>query len=485
MTDDPPIHAIETHISILFFTPDRVYKLLKPIDVGFLDHTDVAARLDAVDDELRLNRRFAPDVYLGTADVIERDEVVDRLLVMRRLPADRRLTSVLTAGPTDATEHLLDVARVVASVHADAPPVDEPRPLASADGLAGFWRASFDAMAPLLDGVIDRDEFDEVRSLALGYLEHRAGLFDRRRRDGYVRDGHGDLVADDIYVLDDGPRILDCLAFDADYRICDVLGDIAFLVMDVERIAGPHAAATLLGHYQELTAERHPPTLIEHWIAYRAHVRAKVALLRHDQGAAEEADTARTYHRLALQHLRRGRMRIVLIGGGPGTGKSTLARALAARTGWAIVDSDTVRKDEHRIDHADHAVSEHPDLYGPAATRATYDELVRRAIALVENGVPAILDATWQRQDDRDRVREAADRLGAALVEIECDVASDVARDRIRDRSPDDPSDATPDLVERWREGYEPWVGARRVDSSRDLDELTDDVLVACGFPVG
>lgn len=322
------------------------------------------------------NGRFAADVYLGTADVVECGEVVDRGLVMRRLLDDRRLALLLEG--TDVDEHLRAVARVIAAVHAAAPPLTETQPLATADGLASFWRSSFEEMAPLIDGVIDGEEFDEVQQLAFGYLDQRAGLFERRQRDGHVRDGHGDLVAADIYMLADGPRILDCLAFDADSRICDVVGDIGFMAMDVERIAGPGAAVTLLDHYGELTGERHPLTLIEHWIVYRAHVRAKVALLRHDQGASGAAAEAASYHTMTVEHLRRGRSRIMLIGGGPGTGKSTLARAVAARTGWAIVDSDIVRKDLHGVDHDDHAVDEHPGLYESSTSALSYQEIVRR-----------------------------------------------------------------------------------------------------------
>jgi len=225
---------VETHISRLFFTPDRVYKLLKPVRTSYLDYSSPVPRIAAARRELELNRRVAPDVYLGEADVREGDELVDRMIVMRRLPDDRRL-SALTDTPEFIT-HLDAVARAVAAFHARQPPVLEPVPLSTAEGLSRFWESSFTDMSPFVGPLFDADEFQQVRQLALQYLEHHAELLDDRRRAGLVRDGHGDLIADDIFVMDDGPRILDCLAFDETYRVSDVLADIAFLVRQDDQV---------------------------------------------------------------------------------------------------------------------------------------------------------------------------------------------------------------------------------------------------------
>jgi aminoglycoside phosphotransferase family enzyme/predicted kinase len=472
----PPCGVIETHISTLFLTPDRVYKAFKPIRTGFLDHTDPARRIADATAELALNRRLSPDVYLGTADVREADRLVDRLIVMRRLPDERRL-SALVASPT-FDDHLRNVARAVATFHAGLPPVMEPVPLATADGLADFWRSSIDDMAPLVGSLFDPDEYTEVARLAFDYLAHRTVLFEARREGGFVRDGHGDLIADDIFMLDDGPRILDCLAFADEYRVSDVLADIAFLVMDVERLAGQAAARSLLRWYCEFTNEHHPPSLAHHYVAYRAHVRAKVAALRHQQGDPSAAADARRHHRQACDHLRRSRVTMLLLGGGPGTGKSTLADSLSDILGWSTVDSDTLRKDMARVDHDDHRVELHPDLYGDSATEDMYRQLIDHASSLLAAGESVIVDASWAREAHRELARLAANRHGAHLIEIQCGLDPDLARQRIRarQRAGSAASDATPDLIGRPQDA---WPAAMPLDTAHPVEDLCTYV-VAC-----
>jgi len=466
--------AIETHISRLFFTPDRVYKLLKPIRTGFLDHTDPARRVAAAAAELELNRRLAPDVYLGTADLREDDRLADRLIIMRRLPDDRRLSARVNSP--DFHDDLRLVARSVATFHAGLPPVTEPVPLATAAGLAGFWKSSFDDMAPLVGRLFDPDEYAEVTSLASEYLSHHSELFESRRAAGFVRDGHGDLIAHDIFMLDDGPRILDCLAFDDAYRVSDVLADIAFLVMDVERLAGRAAAHELLRWYCEYTDEHHPSSLAHHYVAYRAHVRAKVAALRWQQGDDASADEARRHHGQARDHLRRARGTLLLLGGGPGTGKTTIADALSGALGWPTVDSDTLRKDLRGIDHNDHRVDMHPDLYGNTTTDDTYRMLVDHASTMLAAGESVIIDATWARSAHRELARRAAHQQGAQLVEIECILHPELAKERIlqRQRAGTDASDATPDLVGGARDI---WPSAIPVDTSASVDAVCNEVI--------
>jgi uncharacterized protein len=472
------VDVVETHISTVFFTPDRAYKLLKPITTGFLDHADRDRRIWATEQEVALNRRLAPDVYLGLGDLIENGELVDRVVIMRRLPADRRLSSLV--GDPGFDDHLRSIARLVATFHAGLPPVVAPVPLGTAEGLSVFWASSCDDIEPAVGRIIDRDEFDEVRDLAFGYLGHHAAVFERRREQGWIRDGHGDLIADDIFMLDDGPRILDCLAFDADYRTSDVLADIAFLVMDVERLAGRAAAERLMASYREFTNEHHPGSLAHHYVAYRAHVRAKVAVIQHAQGHRDAAELARRYHAQALEHLRRARTTLVLVGGGPGTGKTTLANVLADRLNWSTVDSDTIRKDLRRIDHDDHRVEDHPNLYSDDTTDATYDQMLRHARLTLAAGESVIIDATWTRARHRDAARRVASEVGAVCVELECRLDPDLAKSRIERRrlETSDASDATPEIVDLLAT-RDPWPTALVVDTRPSPAEAVDSVIAA------
>lgn len=468
--------SVETHISSVFFAGDRAYKLLKPIRTGFLDHSDVDRRIESIRREHDLNRRLAPDVYLGVDDLHEHGRLTDRLLVMRRLPDDRRL-STLVDDPGFA-DHLRRIAHTIAAFHASLPPVEHRYPMSTAAGLAALWSSSFEDIEPSVGTVVDADEFERVHDLALGYLHHSEPLFRRRHRAGLVRDGHGDLIAEDIFVLDDGPRILDCLAFDDNYRISDVLADIAFLVMDIERLAGPHAARKLMSWYCEFSAERHPASLAHHFVAYRAHVRAKVALLRHRQGDPLAAEIARLHHAQALDHLDRARRRVVLVGGGPGCGKTTTANALADRLNWSVIDSDTLRKDLSGIEHGDHDVAAHPDLYSASTTEDTYRQLLEHAEMLLLNGESVVMDATWCDPAHRHAVRSMAARHGAVVTEFECRLDPRIARRRIADRNDrgDDASDATPELVE-WM-SPDPWPEAHPLDTTRPQGDVVADAVV-------
>ena len=465
-------HVIETHVSMLFLTDERVYKLLKPVDLGFLDHRDRAVRLHAAERELELNRRMAPDVYLGLGDLHENGELVDHLIIMRRLPADRRLSALV--GQPGFEDAVRAVARRVAVYHAAQPPAEDPSP-ATCDAVARNWEDNLLTLDGFRDKVIDGSEIDRVASLARSFLAGREALFDRRIADGFVRDGHGDLLADDIFCLADGPRILDCLAFRDDLRIADVLCDIGFLAMDLHRLAGPGVAQTLMAAYQEYSYEHHPGSLAHHYVAYRAHVRAKVACLRHGQGDPGAASLARQYHDLCAHHLVRGELHVVMVGGGAGVGKSTLAVGLGERLGWSVIHSDEVRKDIAQIGHDVHAFAAPGEgIYSAEMTESVYREMIRQAQALLERGESVVLDATWTTDAHRELVRALAAQQSVRLHELECQVAPAIARERIARRlaNPWNPSDATPDIADHLLARRDRWPQAQLIDTSVAPDAL-------------
>ena len=482
LADAAAVGVAETHISVVFFTRDRAFKLLKPVTTAFLDHSDRDDRLEAIDRELRLNSRLAPDVYLGSADVVEEGEVVDRMLVMRRMPAARRLATLLA---TDARDQVLrSVARAVATFHAALPAMADRTLLDSADGLRSLWESSFLDIEPVVGTVIEPTEFHRVRTLVRRYLFHQRELFERRRAAGLVRDGHGDLTAEDVFMLDDGPRILDCLAFDDDLRICDVLGDIGFLVMDVHRLAGVEAAQRLLRDYAEFSGEHHPGSLAHHYVAYRAHVRAKIEVIRHQQGRPEALEPARRYHALALHHLERAKLRLVLVGGGPGSGKTTLSHAIANETDWVVVDSDELRKDLASVGHLER-LGERPGegLYSPGHTAATYEAMCERAGALLAAGESVVLDASWTDASHREAARHEGARRGAEIVELECHVDAAEARRRVRARAEEgrSPSDAGPEIIEFLADRRDPWPSAVTIDTSVPVEAAMRAALDAVG----
>ncbi|OHV31571.1 hypothetical protein BCD49_31605 [Pseudofrankia sp. EUN1h] len=464
----PRGETTETHSATLTFAVDLVYKVKKPLDLGFLDFRTREARLAACEDEVALNRRLAPDVYLGVADLRDGEgRLVDHAVVMRRLPERRRLSTLVRRGqPLD--EALRAVARRLAAFHAACATSPQIEAAGSLDTLAGLWREGVEGVAPFRDGILDGQVIDEIDQLSGRYLAGRAPLLAERIRTGRVRDGHGDLQADDIFCLPDGPRILDCIEFDQRLRVGDVLGDVAFLAMDLERLGAREEAERFVGWYREFSGETHPPSLEHLYIAYRAFVRAKVTCVRSGQGDGDAADLARRLAALTLDHLRRGRVRLVLVGGLPGTGKSTLAGQLAeAEDGWALLRSDVVRKELAGLPVDAPAPAElnpgmNAGIYAPAATEAVYAELLRRAGHALAHGENVLLDASWSSAAARAAAARLATAAAVDLVELRCVTAPEVAAARIARRAAGgrDASDATAAVHAAMAARADPWPTA-------------------------
>lgn len=470
----------ETHVSTVFFAGERAFKLLKPIRTGFLDFSTSPLRLEAAKRELQLNRRIAPDVYLGLSDVIENGSPVDRFIVMKRMPADKRFSTLLSAH--DHVRQVRRVARSIAQFHASLDPVrDRPSP-ASLAAIKKNWDDNVEEMSPHVGSVLDADRFGRISDLYETYIASREPLFTQRIESGLVRDGHGDLTTEDIFCLEDGPRILDCLAFDDSLRISDVLLDVAFLAMDIERLAGRSSADCLMRSYTEFSNEHHPASLLHHYVAYRAHVRAKIACLRLSQGDADSARLARSYLELCHRHLESAAVRLVLIGGSPGTGKTTLANTVGTERNWIVLNSDELRKEIAGRGHQDREIAPFGEgIYSADFNRRTYSALLERALYLLQQGESVILDASWPTAKLRSLARRTAEAGGAELREFECVLPAEQCKARISERllksDRDDFSDATPAIVESAIASREAWPEATIVDSSQPITDTVAKVV--------
>ncbi|HWS47034.1 MAG TPA: gluconate kinase, partial [Acidimicrobiia bacterium] len=308
-TGDPGIELRETHVSIIALGRERVYKLKKPVRLPFVDQSTAERRRAICGREVTLNRRLAPDVYLGVVDVTgDGGEVVDCAVEMRRMPEDRRLSALVDSG-SDVRPCLDALASLLATFHARAARGDEIDAAATAPAIGRAWATELAEM-----GITE----SRVGMLARRFIAGRDELFAQRIAAGRVCDGHGDLLADDVFCLPDGPRALDCLEFDDHLRFADGLADAAFCAMSLEQLGRADLAEHFLGCYGGAAGDHWPRSLAHHYVARRALVRSKVAGLR---ARAEEAAQLLA---LTLDHLERGRVRLVLVGGPPATGKSTL-----------------------------------------------------------------------------------------------------------------------------------------------------------------
>ncbi|MRH87623.1 AAA family ATPase [Nocardia sp. SYP-A9097] len=462
----------ETHSGVVFLCGDRAYKAKKPIATDFLDFSTRAARKYALERELVLNRRLAADVYLGVAELTDPEGGPgEPILVMRRMPDSRRLSTMITEGSVTAAE-LSTLAMIVADFHRTA----ERGDAIDSAGTPNALRRRWSALLQRPQGQ-DADPITRVEELALRFIDGREALFADRIAAGRILDGHGDLLTEDIFALPDGFRILDCLDFDDELRYVDGLDDIAFLAMDIEFLGHPDLARTLLTAYLDAAGDAPPDSLSHHYLAYRAMVRAKTDRIRATQGDTGAADRAHRHIELALGHLEEGAVRMVLIGGLPGTGKSTVARELADRTGAEVISTDGLRAALRACGVITGTSGDYgAGAYQPAARAVVYAELLEQAGIRLERGVSVILDASWLDADDRAGAAEIAKRTHAYLLQLHCVCPRELATTRMEHRT-HTTSDATPDIAKAMAAVADPWPGAAVVDTGAPLDDTVQTAL--------
>ncbi|WP_245550930.1 bifunctional aminoglycoside phosphotransferase/ATP-binding protein [Nocardia paucivorans] len=467
----------ETHTGLVVLFGNRAYKVKKPITTDFLDFGTPLSRERACRREYELNRRLAPDVYLGVAhlsDPLGGPE--EPVLVMRRMPEQRRLSTMLSDSTADGTR-LSVLVRTLVAFHDRArrgPDIDRA---GTADALRERWLTVLDTLRRQPGDLIEPGRIADVEDRAMRYIRGRVPLFEHRIADGRIVDGHGDLLAQDIFDLPDGFRILDCLDFDDRLRHIDRLDDIAFLAMDLEFLGHPEQADALIADYLRFGSDDAPLSLAHHYRAYRALVRAKVDAIRFAQGEVTARDRLRRHVSLAERHLARGTIRLALVGGLPGTGKTTVANRLAAVTGSQVLATDRVRRELIARGEISGAVGVYDaGAYAPDARSRVYTELFDRARRLLTTGVSVVLDASWSDASQRQRALELAAATDAEPVRLCCECPRETADHRLRNRPPTE-SDATPEIAHAIADSAAAWPEADLLDTTRPLDLVVAEAV--------
>ena len=470
----PYLEVHETHTGVVVLAGDKAYKAKKPVTTDFLDFSTVDRRERACAREVLLNSRLAPDSYLGVGHWSDpAGGPAEPIVVMRRYPDSRRLATLVKRGAPVEGE-LADIAEALATFHNRA----HHRRAVDAQGKVGAisarWQENLAELAHFAGTAAPSELLEQVESLATKYIAGRTALFGQRIVDERIVDGHGDLLADDIFCMPDGPVLLDCLDFDADLRYVDRIDDAAFLAMDLEFIGRKDLANYFLDTYSHFAKDDSPTSLKHFYIAYRALVRAKVDCIRLAQGHPKASDEATRHLSLALEHLAAGAVQLVLIGGAPGTGKTTLAHSLGDRVGAEVISTDDVRRElqqHNTIDGEAGLLDE--GLYRPEQVAAVYYEVIRRARSSLTGGRPVILDGTWRDPRQRQLARALASQTASTLLEIVCWTSVDRAVERVRHR-PAGASDATPHIAGALAVRDDTWDTAHPIDTSQALGDCTD-----------
>ncbi|RVW04213.1 hypothetical protein EGT50_07065 [Rhodococcus xishaensis] len=473
-SSDQPFAALhETHAGVVILLGNRAYKAKKPVRTEFLDFGTLQARRAVCAHELELNRRLAPDVYLGLIELGDPGGAEgEPLVVMRRMPESARLSTIVQG--TDTDDWIGAIADLVAGFHAGAQRAAHISAEGTAAAVQWRWQANIREMRDLDQSVVDDGRVAALEQVVLRYLDGRERLFTERIDGGHLVDGHGDLLADDIFCLPDGPRILDCLDFDDRLRYLDVIDDISCLAMDLEFLGRPDLAGLLFERYTAAATDTAPSSLRHHYVAYRSFMRAKVDCIRLLQGRAASADDAVRHTAIAEDHLNRGAVRLGLVGGLPATGKSTLAGALADAVDATLVSSDAVRRELFADER-----SSVPDpgfgrgRYSPDATARVYETLLDRAQGDLERGMSVVLDASWTDRRWRERAAEVAAAALADLVPLRCTAPPVTTERRLRARldGGDHDSEATPDIARAMALEADAWPESIEIDTARPADQ--------------
>jgi aminoglycoside phosphotransferase family enzyme/predicted kinase len=459
----------ETHTGMVFLVGDRAYKIKKPVVTDFLDFSTLERREHACAHEVALNSRLAPDSYLGVAHFTPPGGDPEPVVVMRRHPDALRLATMVRHNEA-VEEQLAAVAVVLARFHASASRGREVDAQGRLDAIAARWQENLAELQRYADdGVpgIDLGLVAEISRLARDFIAGRAVLFARRIGERKIVDGHADLLADDIFCLPDGPALLDCLEFDDHLRYVDVIDDAAFLAMDLEFLGRPDLAAQFLHSYLRQSGDDVPNCLCDFYIAYRSVVRAKVDCVRHTHGSDGAADDVRRHLEIAHGHLRAGAVRLILVGGGPGTGKTTLSRSLAEEIGAQVISTDDVRAEMVRLGE----IAGTPGVLGEGRytlenVDAVYDGVLRRAHLDLCEGRSVVLDGTWRNPHHRELARRMAADAGAVEIEFVCTAPLEATVARVRDRTVTT-SQVTPEITTALADrAEEVWAGAHRLDTT-------------------
>jgi len=470
----------ETHTGIVVLLGDKAYKAKKPIATDFLDFTTPERREAVCEREVILNSRLAPDSYVGVAHFVgARGGAPEPVVVMRRYADTTRLASLVT-NDRPVHHHLEAIAEKLAQFHRDAsrsPAIDDHGTVAS---VAARWEQNLTELGRFADTLIPDIVLQEVKRLSDQFIAGRVDLFTERIGAGRIVDGHADLLADDIFCSPEELAILDCLEFDDNLRYVDAIDDAAFLAMDLEFLGRRDLGDFFLEEYRRCAGDPAPNALTHFYIAYRAIVRAKVDCVRFTQGHAEASADACRHMDIALEHLRDGTVQLIVIGGGPGTGKSTLSRALAEQFQAEVISTDEVRHQLGRTGAISGSVGVlDGGLYTPGNVTAVYDEVLRRARVLLGRGLSVILDGTWRDPVQRERARRVASATSSAIVELTCAAPLVEASARIQSRGVTD-SDATPAIAAALSEGAAAHTDGYLIDTTRPLEESVAEARQIC-----
>jgi len=460
------LRIVETHISWIILTGEYAYKIKKPVDFGFLDFSTLQKRRHYCEEELRLNRRFAPAIYLGVIEIYGTPasprlhgggEVIEYAVKMVEFSQQSLLSSHADAG-TLTPAMVDDIAQRVDALHADADTASPASGFGSADSVQHWSEENLAHLRDTVPAALMPASFAELETWYRG-LDGIRTQIEQRLRDGFVRECHGDLHLGNMALIDGEITPFDCIEFNPELRWIDTISEAAFVAMDLQARGYPGFGWRFISRYLEHCRDYAALDLLRYYIVYRALVRAKVEALRvepADRQAPDAFGEAFDYLELAARWSRGRSAGMILMHGLSGSGKSTVAAQLVEALGAIQLRSDIVRKRLFDLAaDADSGSATDGGIYSADATEATYRALREIASQVTGAGFRVIVDATFLLRSQRKILLELARARGLPCVVVDCDAPLDELRRRIVARE-NDPSEANLEVLERQLERHQP-----------------------------
>jgi len=448
------VELVQTHVSAIFLTGEHVYKVKKPVDFGFLDFTTLEKRKYYCHQEVELNRRLCPEVYLGVVEIRSRKgqiflgegegEIIEYAVLMKQLPQDCMMDRQLARG--GITSALLrKIAAKVALFHANAATNTEISSYGGIETIRKNVEENFTQTEKYVSLSLSSATFQDIRENNRLFMQAKLPLLQKRISSGKIRDCHGDLHLQHVCLTDE-ILIFDCIEFNQRFRYSDVAADIAFLLMDLDFHGYPLLSAELAASYLDMSRDWPLFLLLNFYKSYRAYVRGKVISFRLDDTgiSAEEKDSAlqeaRRYFRLAQHYAKKlTRPALFITSGLIGTGKSTVARALSGALDLKWLSSDIIRKELAHLSPQEKRFEKfHQGIYSPDFSRKTYQTILDRAKAHLAFGSSVVIDASFKKNMDRKEAWSLARQMDADFLLIECQCSEEEIRKRLARRASDE-----------------------------------------------
>ena len=481
------LRLIETHISSVIIDADYVYKLKKPIDLGFLDFSTLDKRHLYCDEEIRLNKRLSPDLYLdvlpihGTVDDPSFDQdapVLEYLVRMRPFPQQAQLDRMLERGELDET-HMLSLAGYIADFHDQAARVSEQQGYGSPERVRQPGVHNFSQIRQLIDDSEIVSRLDGIERWSDEHYRTNITFFQQRKQQGFVRECHGDLHLRNLAWVNDSALAFDCIEFDPGLYWIDVMNDVAFLVMDLLSQQQHQLAMTFLNHYLQHSGDFAGLRVLPFYLVYRAMVRAKIEAITFSQSGISDADRHQAYEHLqsylalAESLIQPATPKLILMHGASGSGKSTIARAISGYLDAIILRSDVERKRLFGLNAAQDAADNYQQgIYSQQATVDTYTRLAELSTDIIQSGYSVIVDATFSEPLQR-RAFQQLDS-DCCFVILDLKVPETILQQRILERQ-GDVSDADLSVLQQQLAGWQPLDEDEGPDTITVLAENTVD----------